>query len=74
MQVNDINLNEDDAVNKLMKEFDTSGDDEVDFEEFITGIANWLEEARSTKINSSINGPDTTNYIHDYYEVYFYRQ
>ncbi|MFS7994562.1 putative EF-hand domain, sodium/calcium exchanger membrane region, EF-hand domain pair [Helianthus anomalus] len=67
MQLN-INLNEDDTVYKVMKEFDTSGDDEVDFEEFITGIGNWLEEARLTKTHSPIAGPDTTNYIHDYYE------
>ncbi|KAJ0489706.1 putative EF-hand domain, calcium/proton exchanger, sodium/calcium exchanger membrane region [Helianthus annuus] len=67
MQLN-INLNEDDTIYKVMKEFDTSGDDEVDFEEFITGIGNWLEEARLTKTHSPIAGPDTTNYIHDYYE------
>ncbi|KAI7728478.1 hypothetical protein M8C21_031709 [Ambrosia artemisiifolia] len=67
MQLN-INLNEDDSVYKLMKEFDTSGDDEVDFEEFVTGIGNWLEEARLTKTHSPLAVSDTTNYIHDYYE------
>ncbi|XP_076887783.1 sodium/calcium exchanger NCL-like [Bidens hawaiensis] len=67
MQLN-INLNEDDTVYKVMKEFDTSGDDEVDFEEFVTGIGNWLAEARLTKTYSPIDGRDTTNYIHDYYE------
>ncbi|KAL8223703.1 hypothetical protein R6Q57_019178, partial [Mikania cordata] len=66
-----INLNEDDTVyvmNGMMKEFDTSGDDEVDFEEFITGIANWLEEARLAKTYSPIAGLDDLNYIHDYNE------
>ncbi|KAK9078214.1 hypothetical protein SSX86_002271 [Deinandra increscens subsp. villosa] len=65
MQLNDINFNEDDAIDKVMKEFDTSGDEEVDFQEFITGIANWLEEARRTKISYPIASPD---YIHEYYE------
>ncbi|KAJ0530638.1 putative EF-hand domain, sodium/calcium exchanger membrane region, EF-hand domain pair [Helianthus annuus] len=65
MQLHAINLNEDDAIDKIMKEFDTSGDEEVDFQEFVTGIANWLEEARRTKIRSPIAGPD---YIHDYHE------
>ncbi|MFS7980386.1 putative EF-hand domain, sodium/calcium exchanger membrane region, EF-hand domain pair [Helianthus anomalus] len=65
MQLNAINLNEDDAIDKVMKEFDTSGDEEVDFQEFVTGIANWLEEARRTKIRSPNAGPD---YIHDYHE------
>ncbi|KAK9060437.1 hypothetical protein SSX86_021141 [Deinandra increscens subsp. villosa] len=73
MQLN-INLNEDDTVYKVMKEFDTSGDDEVDFEEFITGIGNWLEEARLTRTYFPVAGPDTLNYIHDYYEVCFYYQ
>ncbi|XP_076945681.1 sodium/calcium exchanger NCL-like [Bidens hawaiensis] len=67
MQLN-INLNEDDTVYKVMKEFDTSGDDEVYFEEFVTGIGNWLAEARLAKTYSPIDGRDTTNYIHDYYE------
>ncbi|KAL8235415.1 hypothetical protein R6Q59_021515 [Mikania micrantha] len=65
MQLSDINLNEDDAIDKVMKEFDTSGDEEVDFQEFFTGIANWLEEARRTKISSPMTGHD---YIHDYHE------
>ncbi|KAI3716231.1 hypothetical protein L6452_23430 [Arctium lappa] len=68
MQLNDINLNEDDAVLKLMRDFDTSGDDEVDFEEFVIGISQWLEEARSTKTDSATSDPDTMKYIHDYYE------
>nr|GEY98072.1 sodium/calcium exchanger NCL-like [Tanacetum cinerariifolium] len=68
MQLTDISLNEEDAVQKIMKDFDTSGDDEVDFEEFLSGIVNWLDEARSTKISSPVAGHDTTNYIHDYYE------
>ncbi|KAI3525210.1 hypothetical protein L1887_03885 [Cichorium endivia] len=63
MQLNDINLNEDDAVLKVMKDFDTSGNDEIDFEEFVTGIGKWLEEAKSTILDS-----DTTDYFHDYYE------
>ncbi|XP_071713919.1 sodium/calcium exchanger NCL-like isoform X2 [Rutidosis leptorrhynchoides] len=67
MQLTDIKVDEEDAVSKLMKEFDTSGDDEVDFEEFITGVSNWLEEARRAKIDSPIAG-NSNNYIHDYHE------
>ncbi|CAH1425718.1 unnamed protein product [Lactuca virosa] len=68
MQLNDINLNEDDAVLKVMKDFDTSGNDEIDFEEFVSGITKWIEEAKSTILASHVSGPDTTNYFHDYYE------
>ncbi|KAI5661812.1 hypothetical protein M9H77_21135 [Catharanthus roseus] len=41
-----INLDEHDAFNKVMKEFDTSGDSRVDLSEFIEGIKKWLTEAK----------------------------
>ncbi|KAI5684466.1 hypothetical protein M9H77_05694 [Catharanthus roseus] len=41
-----INLDEYDAVDKVMKEFDTSGDSRVDLDEFIEGIRKWLTEAK----------------------------
>ncbi|PWA81966.1 sodium/calcium exchanger family protein / calcium-binding EF hand family protein [Artemisia annua] len=68
MRLYEINLNEDDAVNKVMRDFDTSDNNEVDFEEFAEGIKNWLEEAKGSKIDPHIAGPDTLKYIHDYYE------
>ncbi|KAJ0733622.1 putative EF-hand domain, calcium/proton exchanger, sodium/calcium exchanger membrane region [Helianthus annuus] len=68
MRLYEINLNEDDAVNKVMKDFDTSENNEVDFEEFVAGIGKWLEEAKGSKIDAHIAGPDTLKYIHDYYE------
>ncbi|KAI7743721.1 hypothetical protein M8C21_002227, partial [Ambrosia artemisiifolia] len=45
MRLYEINLNEDDAVNKVMKDFDTSGNEVVEHDEFIAGIGKWLEEA-----------------------------
>lgn len=41
-----INLDEHDAVDKVMKEFDTSGDFRVDLVEFTEGIRKWLTEAK----------------------------
>ncbi|XP_076908333.1 sodium/calcium exchanger NCL-like [Bidens hawaiensis] len=68
MRLFEINLNEDDAVDKVMKDFDTSENDVIDFDEFVAGIAKWLEEAKASQINPHIAGPDTLKYIHDYYE------
>lgn len=68
MQLYEINLNEDDAVTKVMKDFDTSENNEVDFDEFIDGIGRWLEEAKGFKRTTSVVGPDSLKYVHDYYE------
>ncbi|CAI9286519.1 unnamed protein product [Lactuca saligna] len=68
MQLYEINLNEDDAVAKVMKDFDTSENNEVDFDEFIEGIGRWLEEAKGFKRTTSDVGPDSLKYVHDYYE------
>ncbi|KAI3786599.1 hypothetical protein L1987_40399 [Smallanthus sonchifolius] len=68
MRLYEINLNEDDAVDKVMKDFDESQNNEVDFDEFVAGIGKWLEEAKGSKIDAHIAGPDTLKYIHEYYE------
>ncbi|KAM0017283.1 putative EF-hand domain, calcium/proton exchanger, sodium/calcium exchanger membrane region [Helianthus debilis subsp. tardiflorus] len=68
MQLYEINLNEDDAVTKVMKDFDTSENNEVEFDEFVTGIGRWLDEAKGFKKTTSLAGPDSLKYVHDYYE------
>lgn len=69
MRLFEINLNEDEAANKVLKDFDTSENSMVDIEEFVAGIAKWLEEAKASQINAHLAGPDTLKYIHDFYEV-----
>nr|XP_043626999.1 sodium/calcium exchanger NCL-like [Erigeron canadensis] len=68
MQLYEINLNEDDAVTKVMKDFDTSENNEVEFDEFVTGIGRWLNEAKSFGKTASLAGPDSLKYVNDYYE------
>ncbi|XXG66742.1 hypothetical protein AAC387_Pa06g0257 [Persea americana] len=41
-----IDLDEEDAVDKVMDDFDTSGDRLIDLKEFFNGISRWLEEAK----------------------------
>ncbi|XP_051125008.1 sodium/calcium exchanger NCL-like [Andrographis paniculata] len=49
IQFNEISLDHNDAVDKVMKEFDTSFDSKVELDEFIAGIGRWLAEARGAK-------------------------
>ncbi|KAA8523971.1 hypothetical protein F0562_010598 [Nyssa sinensis] len=42
----EINLNEDAAVDEMMKDFDKSHDSRIDPVEFFNGISKWLEEAK----------------------------
>nr|GEX81471.1 sodium/calcium exchanger NCL-like [Tanacetum cinerariifolium] len=68
MQLYEININEVDAVIKVMKDFDTSENNEVEFDEFVAGIGRWLDEAKGFKRTTSVAGPDSLKYVHDYYE------
>lgn len=42
----DIDLDKDDAVEKVMNDFDTSQDSHVDMGEFVAGISKWIDEAK----------------------------
>lgn len=69
IQFDQINLNHDDAVAKLMKDFDKSADNQVDLPEFIGGISEWLEDVKKSKASSLLTGYDTIKYLNDYHEV-----
>ncbi|KAH6788715.1 sodium/calcium exchanger family protein / calcium-binding EF hand family protein [Perilla frutescens var. frutescens] len=62
IQFNEMNLNHNDAVDKVMKEFDTTQDSRIDLDEFVAGVAKWLEEAKGAN-ESSNHGADSTKYI-----------
>ncbi|KAL0306558.1 UNVERIFIED_CONTAM: Sodium/calcium exchanger NCL [Sesamum radiatum] len=51
IQFNEINLDQDDAVEKVMKDFDITLDSRVDRREFIDGVGRWLQEAKSAASN-----------------------
>ncbi|KAL5729967.1 hypothetical protein ACHQM5_002854 [Ranunculus cassubicifolius] len=58
----EIDLDHDDAVKKIMRDLDTSGDNQVDENEFINGISKWINDAKHyVKHNSS--GPNTSTFI-----------
>ncbi|XP_050216737.1 sodium/calcium exchanger NCL [Mercurialis annua] len=56
----EIDFDRDDAVDKVMKDFDASLDNSVDLEEFENGIIKWIEEARRSAAAS-------TEFIHDFH-------
>ncbi|XXG66744.1 hypothetical protein AAC387_Pa06g0257 [Persea americana] len=58
-----IDLDEEDAVDKVMDDFDTSGDRLIDLKEFFNGISRWLEEAK----RSVVQGGSSTNKYDDFH-------
>ncbi|KAI8009852.1 Sodium/calcium exchanger NCL [Camellia lanceoleosa] len=64
-----INLKEDDAVKKVMNDFDTSNDYKIDLCEFINGISKWLDEAKQAGAPSREAGPTTMKYLDDFHKV-----
>lgn len=44
---NEISVDENEVVERVLKDFDTSLDSKVEFNEFMAGVGRWLEEARN---------------------------
>ncbi|XP_050247454.1 sodium/calcium exchanger NCL-like isoform X4 [Quercus robur] len=53
----EIDLDQNDAVNKIMKDFDTSGNSSIEKEEFVDGISRWLNKTKKTAARDP--GPET---------------
>ncbi|XP_047334606.1 sodium/calcium exchanger NCL-like [Impatiens glandulifera] len=69
IRLDEVNLDEDGAVDKVMKDFDTSLDSKVDYREFVLGISKWMDEAMQFKSgNSRIDGPDTIAHLTEFHE------
>ncbi|XP_059443115.1 sodium/calcium exchanger NCL-like isoform X2 [Corylus avellana] len=60
-------LDQEDAVDRVMKEFDTSHDEVIDKDEFVQGIKRWLRKLRLRRPASCDPGPHTTKFLHDYH-------
>lgn len=56
----EIDLDKNDAVDKVMRDFDTSNDEYVDVPEFTKGISKWLLEAS----RYGRSGPDVFDIFH----------
>lgn len=71
IQFDEINLDHDDAVDKVMVDFDTSGDSKIDRSEFTNGVAKWLLEARRAGAFPIGARLGTMKYLTDFHEVRF---
>lgn len=68
VRFDEINLDEDDAMKKVMNDFDTSHDNIIDFPEFFNGISKWLGEAKSSGAASVNAGADTMKYLDNFHQ------
>jgi len=66
IQFDEIDLDKDDAAEKLMDDFDTSGNGSVDEKEFINGISRWIKEAKRTV---GASGSYSKKFTHDFHMV-----
>lgn len=70
IRFDEINLDEENAAAKLLKDFDSSLDEKIDLEEFIRGIKNWLDEAMCLKSSPQDSaGGETIKHLTRYHEV-----
>ncbi|XP_004489056.1 sodium/calcium exchanger NCL [Cicer arietinum] len=67
IQFEEIDLDHDDAVKRIMVDFDTSRNQLVDEEEFVNGVCRWLQTARRSKAASGDAGPHTMKFLSDFH-------
>ncbi|XP_040987381.1 sodium/calcium exchanger NCL-like [Juglans microcarpa x Juglans regia] len=65
IQFEEIDPTKDDAVNKLMRDFDTSQDHRIDETEFVKVISNWLKRARRIQTASQNPSSRTLGFLDD---------
>jgi len=53
----EVGLNEDDLKEKVMEEFDISGDSHINETEFVKGIFNWLSASQQSASNQDHDRP-----------------
>ncbi|KAL4022498.1 hypothetical protein IC575_016232 [Cucumis melo] len=68
IQFDEIDLDHDDAVDKIMNDFDTSRDSHVDSNEFGNGIIRWLSQVQGSRTGRGDDGPHTMKYLHNFHQ------
>ncbi|KDP31770.1 hypothetical protein JCGZ_12231 [Jatropha curcas] len=62
----ELDIDIDDAVDQVLKDFDTSGDTRVDMDEFIHGISRWLDEANHSAKHFNNHRRGTSKLLTDF--------
>ncbi|PRQ31084.1 putative sodium/calcium exchanger membrane region, EF-hand domain pair [Rosa chinensis] len=68
IRFDEIELDKDDAADKVMKDFDTSHDSQISVQEFKDGIKKWLNEAKHAGNSTSYSGSRTEKILDDFHE------
>ncbi|XP_058100674.1 sodium/calcium exchanger NCL1-like [Magnolia sinica] len=66
IKFDEIDLDRDDAVRKVMYEFDTSSDNKLSEDEFVSGISKWVDHAKRSVPHATI---DQNRLIHDFHRI-----
>ncbi|XP_040987373.1 sodium/calcium exchanger NCL-like [Juglans microcarpa x Juglans regia] len=64
----EIELNEDEAVDKLMRDFDTSKDSFIDETEFVNGTSKWLKRATGMRTAPGDPGARTLTFLNAFHQ------
>ncbi|RWR89646.1 EF-hand domain-containing protein [Cinnamomum micranthum f. kanehirae] len=64
-------LDKEDAADKVMEDFDTSGDRRIDEKEFLNGISKWLEEAKSSVVQGGTSTKEYDDFHMKTWEEYY---
>ncbi|PSR96389.1 Vacuolar cation/proton exchanger like [Actinidia chinensis var. chinensis] len=67
IRFDEIHLDENEVMKKVMTEFDTSSDSRIDLPEFIAGITKWLEEAKRSGAASVEAGSTTIKHLDNFH-------
>ncbi len=65
IQFDGIDLDLDVAVDKIMKDIDTSHNSRIEKEEFVDGISRWLNKIK--RAATGVAGPHTLTKVFDYF-------
>lgn len=68
LKFDEIELDKNDAVEKVMNDFDTSHDSHIDRDEFLFGISKWIHEA---KRSGDDNDHRTMKFLFNFHLVRF---
>ncbi|XP_009354324.2 sodium/calcium exchanger NCL-like [Pyrus x bretschneideri] len=66
IQFDDIDINIDEAIIQVMKDFDTSHDSKIDEDEFFRGISRWLNKAKRAAIMDRGKIPQSMKLLEEY--------
>ncbi|GMH05602.1 hypothetical protein Nepgr_007442 [Nepenthes gracilis] len=68
MRLDEMKLDGNDLLQKLMKDFDTYQDSRISLDEFKSGISRWLYEVRGSRPKTGLINPNTMKYLTDLHE------